>query len=336
MWTAFRASANDYAVYDLSVLSTVPQSLQDSISTQEASNRLEPLFNVGVFDITRLESHKKGWLACTTDDILGEKKQLYDILIEMPTSRAASGPKTWPNVQTPDGEIIKATQRDFRRYVSLRKELRRLQRGAGDGMHYRDDESDTAGENHDDSAPLVQHSREAHAVHVEGTRGAETAIVEQVTWSTMVYQSFLWWASAGEKDSSETEESLTDQALLEDLPDLSELSGPGHTEDDDSEANDSSDQGAQEVAVTLVAYFHRVTGVILQTLANIVERADDDAAEGYEEDAIEVSEDDLRRMGLDAWNVRDRLFVQDIMKTYFNRQAVVEDEGVRMCGVRIC
>lgn len=317
-------------MYDLSVLSDVPRSLRDSISSHNGNNGIEPLFNVGVFDITRLESLEKGWLACTTDDILGEKKKLYDILVEMPTSHTASGHKIWPNIRTPDGEIVKATQRDFRRYASLRRELRRLQRGAENGMHYRDDESDTAEHDHDESAPLVRPPTETHSVHSDGPQGAEAAIVEQVTWSTMAYQSFMWWASAGENDSLEAEESLTDQALLDDLPDLSELSGQHHSEDNDSHP------GAQRLAATLVAYFHRVTGVVLQTLANIIERADDDAAEGYEEDAIEISEDDLRRIGLDAWNVRDRAFVRDVMKLYFNRQSVIEDDGVRMCGVRIC
>lgn len=308
----------------------MPQYLQGSIAANSAINRLEPLFNVGVFDMTRLESHGEGWLACTTDDILGEKKKLYDILVEMPTSPAVSGHKLWPSIRTPDGEIIKATQRDFRRYASLRRGLRRLQRGDGNGMHYRDDESDTADDDQDDSAPLVRPSRDRHSVHNDSPHGAEASIVEQATWSTMAYESFMWWASAGEKDSLEAEEILTDRALLDDLPDLSELPGQDHPDDNDS------DRGAQRAAATLVAYFHRVTGVILQTLANIIERADDDTAEVYEEDAVEVSEDDLRRIGLDAWNARDRAFVQDVLKLYFNRRSVIEDDGVRMCGVRIC
>lgn len=317
-------------VYDLSILSNVPQPLQDSISTENGSARLRPLFNVGISDITRLETHEDGWLACTTDDILGEKKKLYDILVEMPPSTTAPGHKVWPKLRIPDSTVIKATQRDFRRYGSLRRELRKTTRRSSTGMHYHDAEPDggEADENQDESAPLVESLNHSHEKDLTFPQSAEAEIVQPETWSAVAYRSFMWWASAGEKDAWEAEETLIDEALLDDLPDLDDFA--------DFPSDEDGTREAQNVATILVAYFHRVTGVVLQTLTNIVERADDSTEEGYEEDAIEISEDDMRRMGTDPWSPRDRQFVQDAVKLYFNREAVIEDDGVRMCGMRIC
>lgn len=331
--------ANTCPVYDLSVLSNVPQSLQESLSSENGSARLKPLFNVGVFDITRLESHKEGWLACTTDDILGEKKKLYDILVELPTSNPSNGRRAWPKLRTADGETIKATQRDFRRYVSLRRQLRKLERGSTVGMQYRGNETEDMDGDQDESAPLVASSSRLPDTDCDVPQSDEAELLQPETWSAVAYRSFMWWASAGEKDTWEAEETLTDQALLEDLPDLSEITGRCHgraPEEEDDDAEPDSTLEAQRVATILVAYFHRVTGAILQTLTNLVERADDDTEEGYEEDAIEVSEDDMRRMGIDAWSAGDRRFVEDMMRLYFDRDAVIEDDGVRMCGMRIC
>lgn len=326
------AYIHELPVYDLSVLSNVPQSLQESVSTESGRARLKPLFNVGVFDITRLESHKDGWLACTTDDILGEKKKLYDILVDLPATGSDNGRRTWPKIRTSDGETIKATQRDFRRYISLRRQLRKLERGATTGMQYRDSVSEAGDEADDESAPLFGSSVRLPNTDCDVPQSDEAELLQPETWSAVAYRSFMWWASAGEKDTWEAEETLTDQALLEDLPDLRELTGG--VDDDDTDSGPTHE--AQIVATILVAYFHRVTGVVLQTLTNLVERADDDTEEGYEEEAIEISEDDMRRMGIDAWNARDREFVGEMMRLYFNREAVIEDDGVRMCGMRIC
>ena len=311
------------------MLSNVPRSLQESLSTENGRARLQPLFNVGVFDITRLETHEDGWMACTTDDILGEKKKLYDLLVELPSPSTGSGQKHWPKLRTSGGEIIKSTQRDLRRYNSLCKELKRIERSAG--RQYHDTGPEDADENNDESAPLVQPMPGSWA-ESKPLQIAEAEIVQPEPWGTAAYKSFMWWASAGEMDALEAEEALIDHELLEDLPDVDNI-GDSETDVDDAAY---PTRGAQQVAITLVAYFHRVTEAILQTLANNIEHADDDTEEGYQEEAIEVSTEDMRRMGLDPWNTGDRQFVQDVMKVYFRREAAIEDEGVQMCGMKLC
>jgi len=324
-------------VYDLSILSNVPRSLQESVATENGRARLQPLFNVGVFDITRLETHDDGWMACTTDDILGEKKKLYDLLVEMPSPNAAPG-HNWPKLRTPDGELVKATQRDLRRYNSLRKELRRIERGTLAGRQYRDVESESADGSQGEDVPLVQPEKQQLDDDSDTLQATEAETVQPESWSTAAYKSFMWWASAGEMDAWEADEALVDQALLEDLPNLDNIAGSDTEADGGDTTEDELDlsQGAQKVATILVAYFHRVTEAILQTLADNIEHADDDTEEGYEEDAIEVSNDDMRRMGIDPWNAGDRQFVQDVIRLYFKREASIEDNTVNMCGMRLC
>ncbi|KAM0691065.1 hypothetical protein Q7P36_009836 [Cladosporium allicinum] len=326
-------------VYDLSILSNVPQSLRESVSTESGRARLQPLFNVGVFDITRLENNKDGWIACTTDAILGEKKKLYDILVELLPRDTAPGRKAWPTLRTSSGEVIKATQRDFRRYTFLCRELSKVQRGNIAGEQYRDAELEGVESDDEDTAPLVRPLKQTpgHYEDDDAANTAEADIVQPESWSAMAYKSFMWWASAAEMDAWEEDEISTDQALLNDLPDLDNIMGPSQgAGDDDNDGDLNRTKEAQKVATILVAYFHRVTEAILRTLADNIEHADDNTEEGYEEDDIHISSDDMRRMGVDAWNPRDREFVQDSIRLYFKREAVIEEDGIRMCGVRFC
>jgi hypothetical protein len=325
-------------VYDLSILSNVPRPLQESVSTEHGSAPLQPLFNVGVYDISRLEKQEDGWMACTTDDILGEKKKLYDLLVELPSTNTASGQKLWPKLRTPDGELVKATQRDLRRYNSLSKELKRIERGTSVSHRYCDDESDVSDDNQDDDVLLIRPGNWPPDENLDPNQADNSEIVEPESWGTAAYKSFMWWASAGEMDAWEADEHLIDHALLEDLPDLEDVLDSEQDVDGDEPGEEGVDptRGAQKVATVLVAYFHRVTAAILQTLADNIEHADDETEEGYEEDAIEISNDDMRRMGVDPWNIVDREFVQEVIRLYFHREANIEDNGVNMCGMKLC
>jgi hypothetical protein len=93
---------------------------------------------------------------------------------------------------------------------------------------------------------------------------------------------------------------------------------------------------ASATATIVTAYFHRLTAQIIQPLADVVEDADDDTEEGIADSAIAVSSDDIRAMGLDTWSTTDREFVKGAMELYFRREAVLEQNGMRICGVKIC
>lgn len=327
--------ANANTVYLTSILSGVPPSLCGTLPTEaEGLFRNLPLFSVGVNDIISLmgrSNDNKGWLACTTDDILGEKKDLYDLLVILPDS-ASTSDKVWPKLRASDGRILKASQRDLRRWTLLRRELRRLRRQT---IGFYTDEPDAQSES--DERPLLKRSKTSAELYENtGLQDRdESEAVEASSWSALAYRGFMWWASAGEASAWENDEAKADEELLFDLPNVHDMFPDLSAGSNRTEAQREAGY-ARAAATLLVAYFRRITEGILKQLASIVEEADDNTEEGIEEDEIEVTGEDVRVMGLDAWSEGDKVFVKDMMKLWFQRDADVADQGVRLCGVRVC
>lgn len=320
-------------VYLLSILSGIPEELHDVIQpTSVDLLRIQTLFNVGIHDIPFLSDSKRKerWLACTTDDILGEKKDLYDLLVTFPNlTLQMNDSKRRPTLRTSDGHIIKATQRDLRRYGLLRAELDRLQSVS---TRYRDDPGTTGHTDDEEATSLMRASTVNLLQEVKRGEANETEVVEPVSWTAMAYNGFMWWASAGEMEAWENEETKTDRQLLNDLPEMDALlPQPGDNND-----HDNSPLPIQAFATLVAAYFHRLSAQIVQPLADLVEEADDETDEGIADLAITVSSDDVRAMGLDSWSSADLAFVTRMMEVYFGREATVDLGGTRICGVQIC
>ncbi|KAI9660538.1 MAG: hypothetical protein M1821_009889 [Bathelium mastoideum] len=128
-------------VYDLSIISTIPSSAADVLFSnshvKDLPLRFRALFSVGVHDIPQLSAtattphQQQGWVACSTDEVLAMKTQLYDIVVELPQGYASASSKRdqhreWPTIKTSNQKPLKATQRDLRRYRTLRQDLRTL------------------------------------------------------------------------------------------------------------------------------------------------------------------------------------------------------------------
>lgn len=278
-------------MYDLSILSSVPQSLLPVLPSDLLPPlRLRPLFNVGIHDIPYLSSLSSksppdfefdtSWLACTTDQVLSTKPDLYDILVTLPPaySKNASS-KVYPKIIISDPtnrnpqskpHPIKATQRDARRYLNLRRGLRSLP-------------SSTTIIPPSANGPSSKPSYSSETSSVSSTFSS-TTILEPLSWPLLAYISFIWWASAGEKRASgvseeEDDENQADNGLL--LADLENLEAPSsaapnllpgmRTGDDDEE---EGGKPPQEMA--LVAYFHRLTTLIFTTLSDAIARQDGD------------------------------------------------------------
>ncbi|PPJ55035.1 hypothetical protein CBER1_01458 [Cercospora berteroae] len=322
---------NANTVYLTSVLSTISQSFAETLPSEaEPILRGSPLFSVGIHDIPDLTARAGdvgGWIATSTDDILADKKNLYDLLVKLPSQTATS--KAWPELRTSSGRVIKASQRDLRRWNLLRRELRRLRRQT---VTMFADESPSVSEN--DQRPLLERrdtSREAVG-EVALQQRDDTEAVEPSSWSAMAYRGFMWWASAGDVSAWENEEFKADEELLFDMPDIGGMF-PGTA--DQLTQEDKESEFARAAATLLVAYFRRVTESLLRPLVSIVEAADDATEEGIEEDEIRLDGDDLRAMGLDTWSELDKQFVKRMLKIWFGRDAAITDSGVRICGVRV-
>lgn len=357
-------------VYDLSIFSNVPPSLNDIVDPESPLNRIRPLFNVGVHDITELKTaaqgDQSGWIACTTDDILGTKHDLYDILVEIPES--ASGDQ-WPKITTSQGTRVLATQRDLRRYNALRKELARMDRI--NAQHRESEEqpfTDDPTGDEDESRPMMRSvtSLSPDLQHAaQPSVDGEALITEPASWTSIAYSSFLWWASAGERSTAEQEEAEQDASLLEDLvtttsvpstpvtptsrprsssfkrkkrfssTSLSRLVSGQDSDDEDREPPSVAE--VQQKAMLLIAYFHRCTALLISGMADIIDAALEEADDNdSDEPSSQLSAEDVARLGLDVWSEADAKFVTDLSWLWFEREMRWHGRGVELCGVRIC
>ncbi|KAI0528048.1 hypothetical protein F5B22DRAFT_583417 [Xylaria bambusicola] len=354
-------------VYNISVLSNVPIATSDLLPPDSTSLRLRPLFCIGVHDIPFLTEDAKhasdtdaeppdsaseagtGWVACTTDSILSKKDTLWDMLITMPpphTSNAKS--HVWPTIEFSNGEIVKATQRDMRRFRSFKAGIARLE---GNVVVSAPNTPGTVAAYREDDALLDDAEQ----------------VVEPTSWTALAYSGFMWWASAGEKlRSDEAEEAAQDASLFSsDL--ASSTMGMNMPRPADISASISSltprrsstaasvpldvDEARAELAI--IGYFHRLTTQFLGALTYVIEtlsdsglgdespmEEDDALVDADEEDVpgrgVQIDSDVIKRMGLDIWSPSDAEFVSQLLQTYFNRQASVEGKGVEVCGIRVC
>lgn len=156
------------------------------------------------------------------------KDDLWDVLITMPPPHAANAnKKIWPIVESPKGVPVKATQRDLRRFRTLRIALRRL---ATTGSAVDDGDGDDSNET---TRPANSPSGRPSRMSMSSTRtsglpadgddadvlaDAAEKIVEPMTWAALAYSGFMWWASAGEqRRTDEVAEQAHDNALIGDL-----------------------------------------------------------------------------------------------------------------------
>ncbi|TGZ83163.1 hypothetical protein EX30DRAFT_354353 [Ascodesmis nigricans] len=209
-------------VYDISILSNIPQSEIPLLPKEP--ERLKPLFSVGVHDIPMLEKEGRegrGWVACTTDEILVMKTTLFDVLVRLPPPHAEKAEKRsqWVRVQ------VKATQRDLRRYRILQRGLRlRYRRRRSLFPDSDEGEVDTPAVGPPSTSSPFSASKNTPQRTQEGRAGVDDDVdgnveddededdddeppnieetCEHLTWREIAYTSFIWWASAGENTRS--------------------------------------------------------------------------------------------------------------------------------------
>ncbi|KAG9257109.1 uncharacterized protein F5Z01DRAFT_702744 [Emericellopsis atlantica] len=362
-------------VYNLSILSNVPLSLTNILPEHSPTQRLRPLFTIGVHDIPFLtedyEALKRrgqrenaidddlddetgtGWVACTTDSILAMKDTLWDMLITMPPEHSSHAKdKVWPTVECPKGVPIRATQRDLRRFNTLRAGLFQL--------------ADTPSSPNGVRASTSHSNRSAW--HFDHADDSFDKVIEPLSWAALAYNGYMWWASAGEQlHSEEQEETSRDTALLADLtPHTPTMTMPTSRSDPTYESlaslaalrhqksTLSAEADEARVELAIVAYFHRLTTQMLSVMSDIIEDVDEaypdnehngtptEEGDALLDDshpqprAVMVDSRSVENMGLDVWSDADAAFVKDLMRVYFDRLAKVEGKGVEVCGVRVC
>ncbi|KAL4982098.1 hypothetical protein BDW68DRAFT_171392 [Aspergillus falconensis] len=371
-------------VYDLSLLASLPNSLLPLLPPDRLpSLRPRALFNVGVYDIPYLSSFGGGsadserdsaWIACSTDSVLSMKPELFDILVTLPPSHSknAAG-KAYPVISVsspsmdkkpPQRTELKATQRDVRRYTTLRKGLRRVFK----------DECNRSESDADDNSDAA-------------STFSSSPIVEPLSWTRLAYTSFIWWASAGEKRDGFSEEEEEEHEVEQDAWLLASVDNlPSPPSGSIRRRNMQQEQTpTQPPEIALIAYFRQLTTQIFATLSDVIARQDDqsgndpalDTSIPYEDeventesftdgttpeepsaeddtsplldrnrsshpetqarntDAIIITAEDMAEMGLDTWSAADRIFVQELVLTWWGRNAYIDSARIRCCGISI-
>lgn len=334
-------------VYNLSVLSSFPRSLLPYIHQPKSARNIRPLFNVGIADIPTL-SAKDGWIACTTDDVLASKPELYDVVVFLPGESARrAAKKQYPKILLSSPELLKhfpkhgekSTQRDAVRYEGLVRGLKRYP--ASNVTHPKPVQ-----------VPMAQEgvSNDTASILSSSTIESRREVVETASWSQVAYTSLLWWASAGARRDGLSEEE-EDERERDDL-----LLGEHDDEDEDV---------TKEVA--MVGYFRRLTDIMVNNVYQLVQddeqvSEDEDESEGEggesnvvvedqetgeehqhllsqsaasEDEELDVTPEDMAAMALDVWSVSDRKFVEEFVQLYWQRRAKVRGGRVECCGVRI-
>ena len=343
----------DLKVYNISILSTLPLAVNDLLSSSSPASRLRPFFSIGVHDIPLLvkesmametgalsptsnsdgclEDVGSGWVACTTDEILAVKDDLYDVLVTLPPAYSQDAKeKVWPKIECPKGTEVKATQRDLRRYRTLCRGLAKYERSYLDES----DDADTASVN--SRSALVLDSDSRTSLEPGYTPVDESRVIEAQSWASLAYSSFMWWASAGEARQDTMEEEERDASLF-DYPFGPDSTPPGRPRSASSITASFRGSGIAKPEMGLVAYFHRLTSAVLRTLGDLVDTLDDDDSQADDgmEDPVFVSSEDLTVMGLDVWSESDRAFVEEAIGLYFGRKAEVQGGRVECCGVQV-
>lgn len=243
--------------------------------------------------------------------------------------------RVWPTVESPRDTPVKATQRDLRRYRSLRAGLARLQRhqprrpattttttstetAPPPPSRASTTTTTTSGKGKKTEGSRTDADNNTADVDTELTEDDERALVEPLTWAALAYSGFMWWASAGEQArSDEAEEAAHDASLLAGLSSASPATpysastptmnmnmsmsasvdlgtsvgslarggggnGGGEGGIEGQDGDDDEDEARVELAT--IAYFHRLTTLILTTLADVVAEGGGDSGSDSDPD----------------------------------------------------
>lgn len=144
------------------------------------------------------------------------KSALYDVLITMPPAYSDdAAEKVWPKVESPQGVEMKATQRDLRRYKTLRWGLsRHVSPPTSPSTRRRDSSASISG------SETLRASTSSLSIPLDDRMldlPDTDHIIEPLSWAALAYSGFMWWASAGEQRHHSEEESEADSALLSGL-----------------------------------------------------------------------------------------------------------------------
>ncbi|RPA72573.1 hypothetical protein BJ508DRAFT_186507, partial [Ascobolus immersus RN42] len=304
-------------VYDTSILANIPSSVAELVRT--APTRLKPLFSVGVSDIGMLEAEGKlgGWVACTTDEILKMKTNLYDVVVTFPA-------KGWPVVEE-GGKVVRATQRDLRRWRVLKTAL---------GL---EEEEEPCAEVERVTWGELAYSGFLWWASAGEKRACEEDDEERVFGSRLPITPYR-----DEEDESSSSDDDTAPLLLD-------AASPGKSPQRRT-STASTTHTLTTPELDIITYFHRLTTRTFSTLSEVIQtQSDEDYFDNApttpdltdreseemrrrgEEKVVVLGLEDVQRAGGDMWSGSDRRWMGEVGWKWFGRSVGVEEGGWGCC-----
>ncbi|KAF9363369.1 hypothetical protein BGX34_004317 [Mortierella sp. NVP85] len=321
------------ALYNICLMATIPFEVA-SISQHKSTDRMQPLFCVGIHDIDHMSTLRSGYVACTTDRLFLFKPQLFDVLIDLsapPSKSLYPAPRpAYPQIRTISGNDSKECHPnsvDKRRHFALLQRLVRYRRRQ-EWMRretYTEATGDARTLDEAEETLLQESDMPELELPTEGFNMSDT-LRKMVTGGW-----WWWWWYGGEEGEEEEQEPL--------------LSGTGsYRQDGGSQGGSRPHSGASlqvlrqvggSADTEAIRFFHNLTSTLLTELGRLVSfKLTTANFEGEETlTVIEVSREDLRELGLDPR--RDWEFVQDLGRVYFECEMQMEQGGL-LCRLPSC
>ncbi len=202
---------------------------------------------------------------------------------------------------------LKATRRDLRRYLTLRRNLRSLPSAkplapAPKVPPEQRDRTAPRQEDDDDN----EDGDSVTSDFSSSSAFSRTSVIESTSWALIAYTSLIWWVSAGEKKSGLAEDD--DQQAGEDEQDRALLlSADDEEEEEEGEGGRSEGEevlGGLTKETAIVGYFHRLTGLIFATVSDAISRVDGDGVRRGGMDYEQYTDED-DGIGTDGSHIRE-------------------------------
>ncbi|KAI8604737.1 hypothetical protein EDD21DRAFT_193702 [Dissophora ornata] len=338
IYTPLPIEAACLSVYNICLMATIPSGAT-SIPPGRSSERIQPLFCVGIYDIDHMSDIRGGYVACTTDKLFLSKPQLYDVLVDL---SAASNPRiqhTRRTLQGYEGEDFHPNAMDNRRYFTLLQQLgkyRRRQEWMQRRLYAEAASSGIVDEDEESGEPVSMERPEISKASDSVMHPTATGFNMSDTLGKMLTGGWWWWYGGDDNDAeSEDFEPLIPRGTIQneehESPDGDRPLSGARLQVLQTQTSSSSDTEA-------IRFFHNLTSTLLSELGRLiyfkataaifedVEPLTARADESGSSRQVEISKQDMRQLGLDP--CKDSGFVDELGRLYFGSGVRLQDSGL--------
>ncbi|KAF7118757.1 hypothetical protein CNMCM5793_008381 [Aspergillus hiratsukae] len=307
------------------------------------------------------------WIACSTDSVLSMKSELFDVLVTLPPPHASNAAqKVFPKISilpnrsaqhnSSQAIYLKATQRDARRYTILRKGLRHI---SYDATASGEDEDSDAASTYS-SSPVVEPlswTRLAYTSFIwwasagerrdglseeeeeEHQIAQDTRLLASVEAMPTPSSGSLPRHSMQAEDASQPPEialvayfrRLTTQLFVTLSDVIARQDSRNGEEDEDIGApyEDEPEEADAEPSISIGREVSQGDDSRRPLLPSAAKSSSDD------DEPVTITSEDMTEMGLDVWSASDRVFVEELVQSWWGRKAYIDSARIKCCGISI-